>query len=76
MAQTIPAGAPHEAHPHAEVSFWSHYVFSTDHKMIAKQYMFTGLAMGAIGAFFAYVFRMQLAFPGSEVPGFGIVSPA
>ena len=30
MAQTIPAGAPHEAHPHAEVSFWSHYVFSTE----------------------------------------------
>ncbi len=76
MAETVPAGAPHEAHPHAGVSFWSHYVFSTDHKMIAKQYMFTGLAMGAIGAFFAYVFRMQLAFPGIEVPGFGMVSPA
>jgi len=76
MAETIAAGAGHEAHPHHEESFWSKYVFSTDHKMIAKQYMFTGLAMGAIGAFFAYVFRMQLAFPGIEVPGFGMVSPA
>jgi cytochrome c oxidase subunit 1 len=76
MAERIAAGAPHGAHPHHEVSFWSQYVFSTDHKMIAKQYMFTGLAMGSIGAFFAYVFRMQLAFPGIHVPGFGMVSPA
>ncbi len=44
--------------------------------MIAMQYMFTGLFMGLIGGFFAYVFRMQLAFPGIEVPGFGMVSAA
>ena len=75
MAETIAAGAAHEAHAHPQESFWSHYVFSTDHKMIAKQYMFTGLFMGAIGAFFAYCFRMQLAFPGIEVPGFGLVGP-
>ena len=40
------------------------------------QYMFTGMAMALIGGFFAYVFRMQLAFPGMHVPGFGLVSPA
>jgi cytochrome c oxidase subunit 1 len=44
--------------------------------MIAMQYMFTGMAMGVIGAFMAYVFRMQLAFPGEAVPGFGLVTPA
>src|SRR5690606_15334807 len=44
--------------------------------MIAMQYMFTGMAMAMIGGFFAYVFRMQLAFPGAEVPFFGLVSPA
>jgi cytochrome c oxidase subunit 1 len=43
--------------------------------MIAKQYLFTGMAMGLIGAFMAYVFRMQLAFPGESVPLFGVVSP-
>ncbi len=75
MADTVPAFA-HGAHPHHEVSFWSKYVFSTDHKMIAMQYMFTGLFMGLIGGYFAYVFRMQLAFPGVAVPGFGLVSPA
>jgi cytochrome c oxidase subunit 1 len=68
----------HDAHGHGhhEMSFWSKYVFSTDHKVIGMQYMFTGLAMGIIGAFFSYVFRMQMAFPGSHVPGYGVVSPA
>ncbi|HIC54599.1 MAG TPA: cytochrome c oxidase subunit I, partial [Gemmatimonadetes bacterium] len=39
------------------------------------QYLFTGMFMAVVGGFMAYVFRMQLAFPGSSVPGFGIVSP-
>jgi len=66
-----------DAHHHHEVmSFWSKYIFSTDHKIIAMQYMFTGMFMALIGGFFAYAFRMQLAFPGISVPGFGTVSPA
>ncbi len=78
MAEAVPAGSqdPHGGHGHHEQSFWSKYVFSTDHKMIAMQYMFTGMAMGMIGAFMAYAFRMQLAFPGMEVPLYGLVSPA
>ena len=60
---------------HHEQSFFHKYLWSTDHKMIAKQYMFTGMGMAVIGAFMAYVFRMQLAFPGTSVPGFGAVSP-
>jgi cytochrome c oxidase subunit 1 len=64
----------HGAH-HPPQSFWSHYVFSTDHKMIAMQYMFTGMFMALIGGFMAYAFRMQNGFPGIEVPGFGLVSP-
>ena len=75
MAESVPVGAPEHA-PHHEESFWSKYVFSTDHKMIAKQYMFTGLFMGLVGGFFAYVFRMQLAFPDLNVPGWGVVTPA
>jgi cytochrome c oxidase subunit 1 len=39
------------------------------------QYLFTGMFMAVVGGFMAYVFRMQLAFPGTSVPGFGIVSP-
>jgi hypothetical protein len=78
MAESAPvaADAAHDAHHHGEMSFWSKYVFSTDHKVIAMQYMFTGMAMALIGGFMAYAFRMQLAFPGMEVPFFGVVSPA
>ena len=67
---------PHAGHDHhAEVSWWRTYLFSTDHKIIAMQYMFTGMAMALIGGFFAYAFRMQMAFPGMDVPLYGLVTP-
>ena len=62
-------------HAHHEQSFWSKYVFSTDHFIIGLQYTFTGILMAFIGGYMAYVFRMQLAFPGEAVPGFGVVGP-
>ena len=71
-----PAHAPHAGHAeHEKLSFFHKYLWSTDHKVIAMQYMLTGMALGVIAAFMAYVFRMQLAFPGMHVPGFGVVSP-
>jgi cytochrome c oxidase subunit 1 len=80
MAETIGVGTHGEedahGHGHHVETFWSKYVFSTDHKMIAMQYMFTGMFMALIGGFFAYAFRMQLAFPGMDVPFWGIVTPA
>src|SRR6266850_2464435 len=67
----------HDAHAHHVDTVWSKYVFSTDHKMIAMQYMFTGMFMALIGGFFAYTFNMQMAFPGQSVPLWGgIVTPA
>jgi cytochrome c oxidase subunit 1 len=51
------------------------YVWSTDHKIIAMQYLFTGMFMALIGGLMSYAFRMQSAFPGMSVPGFGVVSP-
>ena len=76
MAEPILADATHghDVHHHVEQSFWSKYVFPTDHKMIAMQYLFTGMLMGVIGGFMAYAFRMQLAFPGIDVPGYGTVT--
>lgn len=80
---TIDSTASQEGHDHAEhghdshsESFWMKYLFSTDHKIICFQYLFTGMFMGAIGAFLVYVFRMQLAFPGESVPLYGIVDAA
>ena len=63
------------AHDHGPQGFLAKYVFPLDHKMIAFQYLFTGMAMALIGGFTVYAFRMQLAFPGQHVPGFGVVSP-
>ncbi|MBM4389988.1 MAG: cbb3-type cytochrome c oxidase subunit I [Deltaproteobacteria bacterium] len=67
----------HAAHGdhHHEMSFSEKYLFPTDHKYIAKQYMLTGMIMAVAAGFFAYAFRMQLAFPGMSVPFFGVVSP-
>ena len=62
-------------HQHSE-TFFQKYLWSTDHKIIGFQYMFTGMFMALIGGFFAYAFRAQLAFPGAHVPGYGQVSPA
>src|SRR5689334_7103227 len=68
--------AGHGDHHHHDPGFVEKYLWSTDHKMIAMQYLFTGMAMAIIGGFMAYVFRFQDAFPGAQVPGFGQVSPA
>ncbi|MDH3520638.1 MAG: cbb3-type cytochrome c oxidase subunit I [Myxococcales bacterium] len=73
---TVAAGTAHGAHHRGETSFLRKYVISTDHKIIAMQYLFTGMAMALIGGFMSYAFRMQLAFPGIDVPGYGLVTPA
>ena len=76
MSETAPATAQEHAHEeHHEMGFLEKYVFPTDHKMIGLQYMFTGMFMAAVGGYFAYAFRMQLAFPGMDVPLFGQVTP-
>jgi cytochrome c oxidase subunit 1 len=75
MATAPVSHSDSHGHGHHQPGFVEKYLWSTDHKMIAMQYMFTGMAMGLIGGFFAYAFRMQIAFPGVSVPGFGVVSP-
>jgi cytochrome c oxidase subunit 1 len=77
MADTIVADPhAHDEHTHHEMTFTEKYIFPLDHKMIGMQYLFTGMLMAVIGGYFAYAFRMQLAFPGMDVPGYGLVSPA
>ncbi|NRA39149.1 MAG: cbb3-type cytochrome c oxidase subunit I [Planctomycetes bacterium] len=48
---------------HPELSLYNK-IFSTDHKVIAKQYMITGLFMALLGGLTAYMFRTELANPG------------
>jgi cytochrome c oxidase subunit 1 len=65
----------HDDHGHHELTFLQKYVFSVDHKVIGMQYFFTGVFMGVLGALASYLFRMQMAYPGQSVPGFGLVTP-
>jgi cytochrome c oxidase subunit 1 len=62
------------AHGH-EQGFLRRYVFSTDHKVIAKQYLTTGIFMGIVGGLLSYVIRMQMAQPGQPIPGYGLIGP-
>jgi len=68
---TTTAGtAAHVAHVHhEELGFWRTYVFSTDHKMIARQFLFLGLFMMILGGLMALMIRWQLAWPETQVPG-------
>jgi len=58
----------HDHEHHHEDSFISKYVFSMDHKMIAKQFLITGIIWAIIGAFFSVLFRLQLGFPDATFP--------
>lgn len=57
----------HDEHEHHhKETFITKYIFSTDHKMISKQYLITGLFMGIIGIAMSLIFRLQLAWPDKQ----------
>lgn len=62
----------HEEHHHKD-TFITKYIFSIDHKMIAKQYLLTGIVMGIIGVAMSLLFRMQLAWPEESFKIFNIL---
>jgi cytochrome c oxidase subunit I len=52
---------------HHEPSFIRKYIFSEDHKMIAKQYLITGIFWAVIGGLMSITFRLQLGFPDADL---------
>lgn len=44
-------------------NFITKYIFSQDHKMIAKQFLITGMFWAFIGGMMSLIFRLQLGFP-------------
>lgn len=44
-------------------NFITTYIFSMDHKIIAKQFLITGMFWAIIGAGMSIIFRLQLGFP-------------
>ncbi|MDZ4666670.1 MAG: cbb3-type cytochrome c oxidase subunit I [bacterium] len=57
-----------EEHEHHEDNFISKYIFSMDHKMIARQFLITGIIMGTLGMLMSLIFRLQLAYPDMKFP--------
>ncbi|HRJ29030.1 MAG TPA: cbb3-type cytochrome c oxidase subunit I [Cyclobacteriaceae bacterium] len=50
-------------HEHHEGNFWTNYIFSQDHKVIAKQFLITGIFWALFGGALSVIFRLQLGFP-------------
>jgi cytochrome c oxidase subunit 1 len=67
-------GTTHEAHHdehhvhHHKETFITKYVFSQDHKMIAKQFLITGMIWAMIGGLMSVLFRLQLGYPDQTFP--------
>ncbi len=59
--------AEHGVHHHKE-GFVSKYIFSQDHKTIAKQFLITGIVWAIIGGLFSVLFRLQLGYPDKTFP--------
>jgi cytochrome c oxidase subunit I len=56
---------------HAELSFLRKYIFSTDHKIIGIQFLFTGLIFFLIGGLLALLVRIQVGWPTGTIPLIG-----
>lgn len=62
-----PASLHLEDHHHHE-NFLTKYIFSQDHKMIAKQFLVTGMIWAILGGLMSVLFRLQLGFPDTSFP--------
>ncbi len=82
MSETIvapdqaPAPAPlgHDVHPRPWDPF-RRYVFSTDHKVIGLQFLFSGLIFFILGGLLALAVRWQIAWPWTPIPGLSHLWP-
>lgn len=62
-------------HEHHALPWYRQYLFSTDHKVIAKQFMLVSLFFLFVGGAFALFIRWQIAYPGKPVPVIGSILP-
>ncbi|MBK7442225.1 MAG: cbb3-type cytochrome c oxidase subunit I [Chitinophagales bacterium] len=56
----------HDDHHHHQ-SFIRKYIFSEDHKTIAKQFLITGIFWAIVGALLSVLFRIQLGYPDADL---------
>ena len=50
-----------------QMNFLTTYIFSQDHKIIARQFLITGIFWAIIGAAMSLVFRIQLGYPDADI---------
>ncbi|HUI43573.1 MAG TPA: cbb3-type cytochrome c oxidase subunit I [Terriglobia bacterium] len=60
----------------APAGFIHRYIFSTDHKVIGRQYFFLALLSVIGGMVLSWLMRVYLAWPKAHLPGLGSLSPA
>src|SRR5437588_8254965 len=51
------------------------YIFTTDHKMIGRQYFFLSLAAVLVGAWLSLLMRIHLVWPKAALPFLGEIKP-
>ena len=59
----VPVLAPADEHAHHDHHWLWRYVFSQDHKVIAKQFLITGMFWALVGGSLSSLFRLQLGWP-------------
>lgn len=50
-----------------QTNFLTTYLFSQDHKMIARQFLITGIFWAIVGAGMSLIFRIQLGYPDADI---------
>ena len=60
------ANHEHAHHHHEKDNFLTKYIFTMDHKMIAKQYLITAIVIGIIGIGLSGLFRLKLGWPDTK----------
>ena len=73
MASIEENGHMDHAHEH-HGNFITNYIFSTDHKVIAKQYLITGIVWALIGGGLSLIFRLQLGFPNAQLEWLRVIT--
>ena len=67
-------GSHHDDHGHGKSGIM-HYLWNTDHKMIALQFLWSATFFLLFGGAMALAMRWQLAFPGHPIPVIGHLLP-
>lgn len=56
-----------ETNLHHELPFWRKYIFSLDHKVIARQYLLTGIFWAIVGGLLSLLIRIPHGFPDASL---------